>query len=459
MNRQTTDQDRIEQAIEGQLSPVEWTAFQADIVKDTALREQYVEQLWLHSTLQAERESLGKLLEAEPAPIVVRRWPVAVWSAAAAASITLLLSLFLVPREATPETVATLIQAQNCKWAGSDLPTAENAPLQAGTLNLLEGMATLKFESGATVTMEAPAKIKILDKMHCQLLEGSVTADVPEPAHGFTIDTPDLKLVDLGTRFGVAIGSTGNSQVFVFEGEVKVNDLSGKEIRRLTEGKGMQHGLATITGDLEPKRQQPTTVEADGWTAIPTSFGRGKDTYARRGDAHGPTGAHPLIMVKHSDIPESSKNERRAFLTFDVSQIEAAKLSSAELVLDPEPSGLGFASLVPDAQFAVYGITDESLDTWAEDGLLWNLSPACTDGGVLTDKTKRLAEFLMPVGRAGGPLAVSSPALAEFIRADKNGLVTFILVRETGERNPQGLVHAFASKEHPSAKPPTLRIK
>ena len=203
MNRQTTEQDRIEQAIEGQLSPADWTAFQADIIKDAALRERYVEQLWLHSTLQAERESLGKLLEAEPAPIVVRRWPVAVWSAAAAASITLLLSLFLAPREATPETVATLIQAHNCKWAGSDLPTAENAQLQAGTLNLLEGMATLRFESGATVTMEAPAKIKILDKMHCQLLEGSVTADVPEPAHGFTIDTPDLKLVDLGTRFGV----------------------------------------------------------------------------------------------------------------------------------------------------------------------------------------------------------------------------------------------------------------
>ncbi len=459
MNRQTTDQDRIEQAIEGQLSPVEWAAFQADIVKDAALREQYVEQLWLHSTLQAERESLGKLLEAEPAPIVVRRWPVAIWSAAAAAGITLLFSLFLAPREAAPETVATLIQAHNCKWAGSDLPTAENAQLQAGTLNLLEGMATLKFESGATVTMEAPAKIKILDKMHCQLLEGSVTADVPEPAHGFTIDTPDLKLVDLGTRFGVTIGSTGNSQVFVFEGEVKVNDLNGKEIRRLTEGKGMQHGQATNTADLEPKRQQPTTMEADGWTAIPTSFGRGKDAYARRGDAHGPTGAHPLIMVKHSDIPESSKNERRAFLTFDVSQIEAAKLHSAELVLDPEPSGLGFASLVPDAQFAVYGITDESLDTWAEDGLLWGMSPACIDDGLLTEKTKRLAEFLMPVGRAGGPLTISSPALAEFIRADKNGLVTFILVRETGERNPQGLVHAFASKEHPSAKPPTLRIK
>jgi len=458
MSQQPTSQERIERAIERQMSPEEWAAFQADIIKDSKLREQYVEQLWLHNSLRAEQEILGKLLTAEPAPIVIRRWPAAAWSAAAAAVITLVLSMLLFPRNEVAKPVATLIKAHNCRWAGSDLPTAEQSKLGVGTLALVEGIATLQFESGATVTMEAPAKIKILNAMHCQLLEGSVTADVPEPAHGFTVDTPDLKLVDLGTRFGVTIGSTGNSQVFVFEGEVKVNDLNGKEIKRLKEGKGMQLGLGATTADLEPKRLQQT-VEADGWTSIPTSFGRGKDAYARRGDAHGPTGGQPLLMIKHSEIPESSRNERRIYLSFDVSAIQAANISSAELVLTPQPSGLGFAALVPDSKFALYGITDETLDDWVEGGILWDASPASTDEGLESGKARKLAEFWMPVGRAEVPVTVSSSALAEFIREDKNGLASFVLIRETGESNPQGLVHAFASKEHPTAKPPTLRVK
>ena len=41
----------------------------------------------------------------------------------------------------------------------------------------------------------------------------------------------------------------------------------------------------------------------------------------------------------------------------------------------------------------------------------------------------------------------------------RDGMATFILVRDTGEVDKQGLVHAFASKEHPSAQAPMLRVK
>ena len=34
----------------------------------------------------------------------------------------------------------------------------------------------------------------------------------------------------------------------------------------------------------------------------------------------------------------------------------------------------------------------------------------------------------------------------------------YALVRETGETDSTGLVHDFASKEHPTARPPTLRL-
>ena len=45
------------------------------------------------------------------------------------------------------------------------------------------------------------------------------------------------------------------------------------------------------------------------------------------------------------------------------------KVTDAQLTLTYTPTGMGFASEVPDATFAVYGLTDESLDDWDERGL------------------------------------------------------------------------------------------
>jgi hypothetical protein len=167
----------------------------------------------------------------------------------------------------------------------------------------------------------------------------------------------------------------------------------------------------------------------------------------------------PMIIVKHTDIEAGRRNERRAVVTFDVSQIPSARVGEAQIVLDPVPSGFGFSALVPDSHFAVYGITDESLDDWNEKEMRWATLPGCTDEGPNPNQTERLADFWIPRGGTGGAVTVRGDALADFIRRDTNGLVSFLIVRETGESDPNGLAHGFASKEHPTARPPTLRIK
>lgn len=462
MNETHPNEDRIERAIEGLLSPEELDALKADVIRDPELRAEYVDRVWLHSTLRAGRDSLIELLDEAPVAEekIVRRWPVAIWAAAAAACVTLVVSAWTFGKGTIfHRPVATLVQADNCKWAGSDLPTAADSKLGIGKLALVEGIATLKFKSGATVTMEAPTTLEILTAMHCRLIEGTLTAEVPEPAHGFTIDTPDIKVVDLGTKFGVTTASTGNSQVRVFKGEVEIGGLADGKTKRLTEGKGLHVGSGNTSVGQEPTRGEQVQ-EAGGWTAIPTSFGRGKDAYARRGDNGAPLGTHPLIIVKHSDIVAGRNNERRAVITFDVSQFATADVAEAQIILDPEPSGFGFAALVPDeSRFAIYGLTDENLDAWDEKEVRWSSLPGCTDQGPDLNAARKLAEFWMPRGGSGGPLTVRSEALADFIRADTNGLVSFLIVRETGETDSNGLAHGFASKEHPTARPPTLRLK
>ncbi|MCX6856643.1 MAG: FecR domain-containing protein [Verrucomicrobia bacterium] len=144
------------------------------------------------------------------------RWHIVTGAAAALAAAS---AVWLMNTQPTP--VATLVKAQSCKWGNSALPTLEGGLLTPGLLDLVEGMATLHFKSGAEVVMEAPVSLEVLSTMECRVRKGTVVADVPEQAKGFTIYTPETKVVDWGTRFGVSAGDDGKCLVHVIKGLVE----------------------------------------------------------------------------------------------------------------------------------------------------------------------------------------------------------------------------------------------
>jgi len=449
-------QDHIDRSFDGQLSKSEWDALQQAVINDPGLRREYVEKRWIHALLEAEGDALPALLEerqwTKPAPVVR---PVA-WLAAAAGVVLFGASLVLYWQGRPAPVVATLIEAENCRWAGSDLPTMEGAGLSAGTLALTEGMATLRFKSGATVTLEAPSVLVVESAMKCRLVEGSVVADVPESAHGFTIDTAHMEVIDLGTRFGVTTTPLGNSNVFVFEGEVKVKQGDSPEAKHVFAGDSLVGDVNAIP-DQEVRRSETIPSPGDDWTPLSTAIGRGRDAYVRRGDSHGPTGGQPLLMVKHTDL--AANNERRAFLTFDLASVPTGAPRGAKLTLKMESSGLGFSSLVPDSRFAVYGLVDEGAANWNEDSLLWENAGALVEESISEATAGRLATFEIRKGAPNALIEVASDELTAFLHNRPGGLVHLMIVRETGEADKQGLVHAFASKEHPTAPAPTLWIQ
>lgn len=451
--------ENIDRSFDGQLSPEEWDALQAAVIADPELRRDYVEKRWIHALLETQSESLPSLLaETPPAPMAKAAVRPFLWLSAAAALVFFCATLFLMADRRSDDFVATLIEAKDCRWAGSDLPTVEGAGLGTGTLALMEGMATIRFKSGATVTLEAPSILVVESAMKCRLLEGSVVADVPESAHGFTIDTPKMEVIDLGTRFGVTTTPLGNSNVFVFEGEVKVRQGESPKATHLFAG----HSLVGATDpqpdeDQEVRRSEPLPSPGDGWTPVSTANGRGGDAYVRRGDAHGPTGGHPLLMVKHTDL--AANNERRALLTFDLSRLTPAQIGDARLALKMESSGLGFSSLVPDSSFAVYGIVEGNPDDWSEESLLWENAGPLVEESLSESIARRLTTFEIRKGSPNSLIETRSDALTEFLRAHRGELVSLLIVRETGESDKQGLVHAFASKEHPTSPAPTLWIQ
>ncbi len=452
-----TDPERGELEQLAQAHPVLLDQLSASLVMDAELRH--------------DSRLVRDLAAAVPPPVVVRR-PVALWFTAAAACLMLglLVAQHLHPdKPGGPLRIATLVKATGCKWAASTLPTAEGSRVSAGTYELVEGLATLKFDSGAEVVLEAPATLELIDAMNCRLRRGTLVSDVPPQAIGFTVDTAKARVVDYGTRFGVSAGANGEYTVQVLTGRVEVEDRTEAAVHNLTTGQNLDRGLLMQKVNPqstpgEPNRWQPDRIlnDGDGWQLLSTGYGRGKDSYIESSEQDKTFGRDAFFRVKHTTIQPHLN--RKGYVSFDLSRFSGRGFENAEFTLAIDPSDLGFATLVPDSTFNVFGLTDEAGDTWDETTLTARNAPAHDPASAdrslpVPDKTRLLGSFTIAQGVNRGNCTLRGPALVEFLNADTNGIVTFIVCRETDETARSGLVHAFATKESGSNTPPLLRVK
>lgn len=146
--------------------------------------------------------------------------------AAALAILTCVSSVLFFGRDSSPSVpridhgMAVLTRAIDAKWTEKVVRRGDS--LAAGTWRLEEGKAELEFYSGASVILEAPVVLEIISDKRGRLLEGKLRAEVPHQAHGFTVITPEVELVDVGTSFGIEVESGEGTNVHVFEGEVEL---------------------------------------------------------------------------------------------------------------------------------------------------------------------------------------------------------------------------------------------
>lgn len=131
--------------------------------------------------------------------------------------------------------VATLEETQSARWA-------EGSPekqLRAGWLVLQEGFARIVMNQGAEVLLQAPCLVELCSANELFLQSGSVCARVPRQANGFTVNTPESRVVDFGTEFGVIVGSAKRTEVHVFKGRVGLGDRvkpGGSALQSVTAG-------------------------------------------------------------------------------------------------------------------------------------------------------------------------------------------------------------------------------
>lgn len=133
------------------------------------------------------------------------------------------------PTSAATATYATIAEADNVMWTNEQLPTAPGGRLPAGALSLMRGTLHLTMDTGAEVFVAAPAAFDLRDGGLLYLQRGDVAAHVPKRATGFTILGPGVKVVDLGTEFGMHVSDGDRAEVHVFLGKVRAATLDAAD--------------------------------------------------------------------------------------------------------------------------------------------------------------------------------------------------------------------------------------
>lgn len=137
-----------------------------------------------------------------------------------------------------PATVAVLTESVNAQWddaQGRLIFHKPGKPLPPGTLYLVDGVASLKFENCANIILDArthPTTFEITSACAGYLHKGKVTtlpSGDAEPK-AFELGTPTSEIVQKNAQFGLVVDKNGQSDVHVFEGSLSVRP-------RLADGK------------------------------------------------------------------------------------------------------------------------------------------------------------------------------------------------------------------------------
>jgi hypothetical protein len=176
------------------------------------------------------------------------------------------------------EYVARIVAAsRSLAWSNDGAPVDFLLRLSPGErLKLEAGLLQVEFTRGAQVILSGPVELEILGAESARLVAGALTGR-SEQGH-FTLLTPKAEVIDIGTEFGVSVGTTAATRVAVFEGEVHVKSATGSgrdaPLVRLTKGMAVridERGVVKATpsaGDSDFQRALPV--------ANPTNLGVGE---------------------------------------------------------------------------------------------------------------------------------------------------------------------------------------
>jgi hypothetical protein len=132
-----------------------------------------------------------------------------------------------------PYEVATIRDSIEAQWS-SGLPLTAGTRLSSGSqaIRLTRGIVKLTTDDNVDVVLEAPTEFSFVSYSEISLSYGKLFARVSEQGYGFSVVTPNSKIVDLGTEFGVLSQIDGSTEVYMLKG--KANLFAGEKSQTKT---------------------------------------------------------------------------------------------------------------------------------------------------------------------------------------------------------------------------------
>ncbi|TWT66244.1 FecR protein [Posidoniimonas polymericola] len=234
----------LAEMVDGQPDPDRHQKIAALVADDKYLRQRYVdfcqfqaillaEHGVLHASIDDRRVELSNSQD-RAAPSAGLRFPTMVTLAALALAVCVLVTVapFTLPdpgeepidpsRGSEVARVHRSIDAQFVFGLDASGKVAAGDRLREGPYDLVAGILELQYDSGASLVVQAPALFDLVDASTLRLHGGKVAAHIPEEAIGFVVETSGGRVVDLGTDFAVESRAGDDTEIHVFNGEVRV---------------------------------------------------------------------------------------------------------------------------------------------------------------------------------------------------------------------------------------------
>lgn len=178
-----------------------------------------------------------------------------------------------------PAVFARIVSLSDVEWRDGKASFDVDAPLAVNdALELKAGKVQLRFENTAEVTITGPARVEILAKDRMRLIGGSIAGRCEGEARGFTVETVNGRIVDLGTAFDVAVDDDQVCDVRVHEGlvEAALIDDTGSVMRsmNLSHDRAVRLNLSRRTMSYLPFDNTPIIGTRDVVT-LASDAGRG----------------------------------------------------------------------------------------------------------------------------------------------------------------------------------------
>ncbi|MFC4994199.1 LamG-like jellyroll fold domain-containing protein [Rubritalea tangerina] len=229
----------IQSLIDGSIDPSEASKLNELLRNNPLLRAFYIDQMRIDSHLRDYHTTVQPLvLVGRHDPDKNRRKIISIAAGSLAAGIAAAVAfMMMVPKEPAPSSnlpqysqfkatpnpmpIARITGIDGVNWSESTGNLSYGTWLAAGKLDIKDGLIEITYDSGTSVILKGPSVYYIEENNRGFLESGTLRATTPGNVARFTIETPNTKLLDYGTTYGVTASNDNSTSIHVLKGRVR----------------------------------------------------------------------------------------------------------------------------------------------------------------------------------------------------------------------------------------------